>query len=161
MALNEKASRIITLADDIAKTALDMLDVDASARGKKTVARGQGGEHSGPKTDNRSLLLASKKVYRTRRVREKIFDDRSLFADPAWDMLLDLFAAHLKGKNVSVTSACLAASVPATTALRWVSILEQANLITREKDEADARRVFVRLSPLGIEKLTKVFDEIA
>ena len=71
-------------------------------------------------------------------------------------MLLDLFSAHVNSRRISVTSACLAANVPTTTALRWIGILEQAGLLQRERDEADARRMFVRLTQVAIEKLTKV-----
>ena len=46
-----------------------------------------------------------------------------------------------------VTSACIGAAVPTTTALRWIAMLEAKGLITRENDSSDARRVFVKLSP--------------
>ena len=42
-----------------------------------------------------------------------------LFADPAWDIMLDLFAARIEGKDITVSSAGIAACVPPTTALRW------------------------------------------
>ena len=49
-----------------------------------------------------------------RRSREKIFQP-DLFADPAWDILLDLFICDHINRDVSVSSACLAACVPPTT----------------------------------------------
>jgi hypothetical protein len=51
-----------------------------------------------------------------RRLRERLLP-AGLFADPAWDMLLDLYAAEIEEQPVSVTSACIAAAAPATTAL--------------------------------------------
>jgi hypothetical protein len=54
-------------------------------------------------------------VIRARRLRNQFFADE-LFADPAWDMLLDLFAAGLEKRRVSVSSLCIAAAVPPTTA---------------------------------------------
>jgi hypothetical protein len=45
----------------------------------------------------------------------------ALFADPAWDILLDLAAARIDGRMVAVSSLCIAAAVPATTALRWIT----------------------------------------
>ena len=59
-----------------------------------------------------------------------------VFADPAWDIMLDLFAASLEGKTVSVSSACIAADVPSTTALRWLSVLERERMIERVSDPA-------------------------
>lgn len=69
----------------------------------------------------------------------------NIFADPAWDILLDLFVADLAGKNISISSACLASGVPPTTALRWLKRLEEKDLIERIPDPFDGRRVYVRL----------------
>ncbi|WP_245653765.1 helix-turn-helix domain-containing protein [Novosphingobium rosa] len=88
-------------------------------------------------------------IYRDRRRREQIFGDATLFGEPAWDILLDLFVASRHEKRIAVTSACIGSAVPATTALRWIKILEERGLIEREVDEIDARRIFVRISPRG------------
>lgn len=69
-----------------------------------------------------------------------------IFADPCWDMLLDLFVQASNGIDVSVKSACLASGVPCTTALGYVSILEREGLIIRSADRSDRRRTFLRLS---------------
>lgn len=44
-------------------------------------------------------------LIRARRTRDQFFQS-VLFADPAWDMLLDLMAARLEHKRVSVSSLC-------------------------------------------------------
>ena len=69
-----------------------------------------------------------------------------LFADPAWDMLLDLMAARLEGEKVAVSSLCVAAAVPPTTALRWIGVLAERGLIVRTTDPTDRRRVNVELA---------------
>jgi hypothetical protein len=69
-----------------------------------------------------------------------------LFGEPAWDILLDLFISAKQGKRVSVSSACIGAAVPTTTALRWLAVLESRGHIVREDDPADARRAFLHLS---------------
>jgi hypothetical protein len=81
-----------------------------------------------------------------------------LFADPAWDMLLELFAAAFAGQRVSVTALCIAANVPATTALRWLKILEGEGLAVRSDDPLDGRRSFVSLSKAGEAKLNAFFS---
>jgi hypothetical protein len=86
------------------------------------------------------------KAYRDRRRRAEVFGDETLFGEPAWDILLDLFVAGEKGKRVAVTSACIGSGVPSTTALRWLNVLELRGLVEREDDNADARRSFVRLT---------------
>lgn len=83
---------------------------------------------------------------RARRLRDQ-FISRDLFEDPAWDMLLDLFAADLERAQVSVSSLCIAAAVAPTTALRWIGRLTDAGLFERLPDPADRRRAFMTLSP--------------
>ena len=61
-------------------------------------------------------------------------------------MLLDLTAAHAEGQKVSVTSLCIAANVPATTALRWLTQMVETGVLQRVADPADRRRVFIELS---------------
>jgi hypothetical protein len=80
-----------------------------------------------------------------RRLRDRYFPS-DLFADPAWDILLDLTASRLEKKPVSVSSLCIAAAVPPTTALRWVRMMTDQGLLERRADPADARRMFVDLS---------------
>jgi DNA-binding MarR family transcriptional regulator len=98
-------------------------------------------------------------ILKLRRKREGYFD-KNLFADPAWDILLDLYAARLEGKKVSVSSLCIAAAVPPTTALRWISAMTEDGLLMREHDPDDARRVFIRLSTATEEGLRSYFIEM-
>lgn len=88
---------------------------------------------------------AIREIIRARRLREDLFGD-GLFADPAWDILLDLMAARIEGRSVAVSSLCIAAAVPATTALRWIKQLTEAGLLHRVADPDDGRRVFIELT---------------
>ncbi len=90
---------------------------------------------------------------RIRRLRER-FLPADLFGDPAWDMMLDLFAARLAGERVSVSSLCIAAAVPPTTALRWIGQLTDRGLFQRVDDPADGRRAFIALSDEATRGLT-------
>lgn len=86
-----------------------------------------------------------REIIRLRRLREQFFD-ADLFGDPAWDMLLDLLAARLEHRKVSVSSLCIAAAVPATTALRWIQRMTTDGWLERHADPHDARRVHIALS---------------
>ncbi len=98
-----------------------------------------------PATNDLALAGKVRSAIKARRMRDQFFQP-ALFADPAWDMLLDLFAARLEHARVSVSSLCIAAAVPPTTALRWISTLSEAGLIEREADPLDKRRAFIGLS---------------
>lgn len=102
----------------------------------------------------------AERLYRERRSRDRIFSDSALFGEPAWDLLLDLTVSELKGRKLSVTSACIGACVPSTTALRWLSLLEERGLIVRESDATDKRRAFVRISPDGFRKMIGYLESL-
>jgi DNA-binding MarR family transcriptional regulator len=69
-------------------------------------------------------------------------------------MLLDLMAARLDGQRVAVSSLCIAAAVPATTALRWIKTLTDHGLFVRTADPQDGRRVFIELSEAAAAQLS-------
>lgn len=101
-----------------------------------------------------------RRVIRQRQLRAR-FIEGEFFADPAWDMLLDLAAARVEGKRVAVTSLCIASGVPPTTALRWIGALVQAGLFQRVCDENDRRRAFIELTENAADRIARYFDEIS
>ena len=122
-----------------------------------------------PRRAPRSVLLPNRRALPDPRLVRRIiahrqarakFLDSELFADPAWDMLLDLTAAKGEQARVSVTSLCIAANVPTTTALRWITQLTKAGLIERIEDEADRRRAFIALSDAAAEAMARYFTAL-
>jgi len=91
-----------------------------------------------------------RRMIRVRRLRDGLFGS-GLFEEPAWDMLLDLYAAHLENARVSVSSLCIAAAVAPTTALRWIGRMTEAGLFARQPDMADRRRAFMVLTDGALE----------
>ena len=100
-----------------------------------------------------------RRIISTRQARSKFFDGE-LFADPAWDMLLDLTAAKAERSQVSVTSLCIAAEVPATTALRWIKQLVDTGVFVRVADPSDRRRAFIALSEQSSHTMSRYFAEV-
>ncbi|WP_409644899.1 hypothetical protein [Sphingorhabdus sp.] len=78
--------------------------------------------------------------------RSRLASAANLFADPAWFILLDLFVRQNSGLKTSVSSACHASFSPVTTALRHIAILTERNIIKRQFDPEDQRRVFLELT---------------
>lgn len=100
-----------------------------------------------------------RRIIRQRQLRARFFDGE-LFADPAWDMLLDLTAARAEHSRVSVTSLCIASGVPPTTALRWIGQMSEAGLFQRVEDEADRRRAFIALTDKASDAMARYFAEL-
>jgi DNA-binding MarR family transcriptional regulator len=100
-----------------------------------------------------------RRIIRQRQLRARFFD-AELFADPAWDILLDLTAARAEHTRVSVTSLCIASGVPPTTALRWISQMTSSGLLERAKDETDRRRAFIALSDRAADGMARYFAEL-
>jgi len=111
-------------------------------------------------SDQRIDSSQLREIIKLRRMRDRFFPT-DLFADPAWDILLDLRAAALEGQYVSVSSLCIAAAVPPTTALRWITAMTESGMLVRRQDPADARRVFIELSPETSAKLDDYFAFIS
>lgn len=101
---------------------------------------------------NGSGLDFAEKIYRFRRRRDQAFGV-DLFADPAWDLLLDLYIAEKRGKRVSISSACIAAATPASTSQRWVRALCKRGILLRSADETDRRKSNVMLAPETFRKM--------
>lgn len=100
-----------------------------------------------------------RRIIRQRQMRAR-FLDGDLFADPAWDMLLDLTAARAEQTRVSVTSLCIASGVPPTTALRWIGQMTEAGLLQRVEDETDRRRAFITLTEKAVDAMSRYFAEL-
>ena len=94
-----------------------------------------------------AIVLESKlhNIIQRRERRTKFFPD-DLFADPAWDILLNLSLAELQQRRMSVSSLCFCVGVPQTTALRWIKSMTDNGWVIRTDDPLDARRKFLHLS---------------
>jgi hypothetical protein len=94
------------------------------------------------------LLSAARRWAAARRVRDEVFGS-TLFLNPGWNILLELFIAGEEGRNVTIKSACVAAGVPQSTALRHIAHLIEVRLAVRAQHPSDARSAYLKLSDGG------------
>lgn len=142
--------RLRRLSEEVARIAAALSDLSQEEVASVTPADTALGEapfvfHAEPPQSYRLRADDIRAMIRMRRLRDRFFD-AELFADPAWDMLLDLMAARIEGRQVAVSSLCIAAAVPPTTALRWIRTMTEAGLFIRRSDPRDGRRVFIELA---------------
>ena len=146
--------RLRQLSDEISRIAATLARL-STGPGASPVEKPEPAAGDAPPVSIESV----RQVIRARRLRARYFDEE-LFADPAWDMLLDLLQAEIAQHRVPVSSLCIAAAVPATTALRWIKSMTDAGLFKRRADPHDGRRVFVELAPQTSDALRRYFREI-
>jgi DNA-binding MarR family transcriptional regulator len=87
-------------------------------------------------------------ILRARRSRSNAFN-KSMFGEPAWDMLLELFINQDFGARLAVGRLCELSGAPSTTALRWLDYLEKQKLVVREPNPTDRRTEFVEITEKG------------
>ena len=105
------------------------------------------------------LLETARTLYRERRLRARHFAG-SLFAEPTWDMLLDLFIADCERRKITIKSVCIGANVPTTTAMRHLRWLHEQGLVERLSHPRDARSTHVRLTAVAITAMQNYLTEI-
>lgn len=110
------------------------------------------GWHSELASIERNALNLAKKARLLSQERERRRENinADLLGEPAWDMLLDLFMQYAAGTKVSITSLCIASRGPASTALRYITLLEEIGYVARSPSNADKRVTFVSLTNAGV-----------
>jgi DNA-binding MarR family transcriptional regulator len=154
VASDNNAERLRQLSEEVSRIASTLARLSAGP-GTSSAIR-----EAAPAADLPPLSAETvRSVIRARRLRARFFAEE-LFADPAWDMLLDLLQAEIAQLRVPVSSLCIAAAVPATTALRWLKTMVSQGLFIRRADPHDGRRVFVELAPEASHALRRYFAEV-
>ncbi len=148
----ERAQTLRSLAKSLLAVA-NQIDHDSLIAGRATLGEGPAA-HGALSIDKRMLLDRAALDYGNRRARRRFFP-AELFGEPAWDLLLDLFQARLEGKSISVTSACIGADVPLSTALRWIGVLETEGLVERSRNLTDHRSTWVSLTDRAVAAMTE------
>ncbi|HEX8256514.1 MAG TPA: hypothetical protein VF589_02675 [Allosphingosinicella sp.] len=91
------------------------------------------------------IAAFARQLYEERRIRDRIFAG-DLFGEPAWDIMLDLYAAEEEGRETSLAGACAAAAVPPSTGLRYLNAMLELGLIVSEGGSEAGEDGRVRLS---------------
>jgi DNA-binding MarR family transcriptional regulator len=146
--------RLAELSEEVGRIARTLASLSAagvSAAGADAAQRPE--ESSAPARPVPSDSAMVRAILRLRRLRDQHFEP-ALFADPAWDILLDLTAAGIERRQVAVSSLCIAAAVPPTTALRWITQMTEQAILIRKPDPVDGRRVFIALSDAAAAAMT-------
>ena len=134
-------------------TAERLLELSAAA----ITLQGLVGELAAAANDEVTLVERVRSHMKLRRPRDRILPG-GLFAEPSWDILLDLYVAHQADKPLSVSAVCTIPGVPPTTALRHVKHLVDRGYVVRQPSPNDGRRVYLHLASDMMRQIAAVFD---
>lgn len=109
--------------------------------------------------ERRRLRVIAREMYLRRLTRSR-FVKGDMFGEPAWDMLLALYAAELTGVRYTVTQVSSYAGTPATTSLRWIDYLETHGYVVRTPSVNDRRCYNLELSDDARKDLDAYFQEV-
>jgi len=139
-------------------------DVEDAARLMKLLAEGSGADVVRPVSiggsqvlTRKSLIDAARHELKKRRRRTQLLSE-GMFGEPAWEMLLLLYIEQ-QGTRLNLARLSENLGLPGTTALRWLSYLEDRGLIQREAHPTDQRSAFLKLTDKAIEALDVYLSE--
>ncbi|MCK8457801.1 MULTISPECIES: MarR family winged helix-turn-helix transcriptional regulator [Sphingomonas] len=103
---------------------------------------------AGAEPSEAELVAQAEEILAERRMRRR-FLPAELFHEPAWDMLLALFASRDERLPMNIKALVSMSDAPVTTSQRWIEHLYKLKLIDRVIDPTDRRRVEISLSHSG------------
>lgn len=114
-----------------------LLSILATAEGKILIGTGdQEASHDLPSQERALQMLA------LRRRRENVFP-RAMFGEPAWEILLLLYAL---GARQTIGRLAELACASKSTTIRWIDYLEGQQLVTRQPHPTDKRAIYAELT---------------
>ena len=139
-------TRVVKLTSQDVDDARRLLSLLGSPDEMMTIHPAPGSDEA-VSVSKQSLLEKAKQLIASRRRRQEIFD-RAMFGEPAWDMLLLLYARDASARQTIGQLSDLSGTTK-TTALRWIDYLEKEQLVRREAHPTDRRAAFVQLTEKG------------
>lgn len=97
-----------------------------------------------------SILIA-------RRGREALLGP-GLFSEPAWDVLLELYAAKLGCRKMFIADLARATETPESTTARWISVLSGRGLVAPVPDTIESNGPWITLTDEGVSKMKSLTD---
>ncbi|QUM70716.1 JAB domain-containing protein [Sphingopyxis granuli] len=116
--------------------------------------------HPDPADETDALAQRNAETAIRRRIlRRQLLGNPELFGEPAWDMLVDLFIHQSRGQPLSMSSLCITAAIPTSSAMKLIQRLCDAGILERSPDAHDGRRSLVSLTPQVAHRLRAYFAE--
>jgi DNA-binding MarR family transcriptional regulator len=148
---DEVAVKPLNLSQDDIRSAVRLLQILTTAQPSEEAENDQLG--------GGNLLPVAKFSLLARQSRTAHFA-RSMFGEPAWDLLLAIYVSEATDRPPTVTDAANMADIPLSTVSRWIQFLEERGLIDRRRSGKDGRASIVTLSKQGRASLEAYFVDL-
>ena len=145
---DETKQTAIMLSESDAREAARLLSLLTGALDKRSEADSRGNEP----ISREELILRARIILHSRSHRLRYFN-RSMFGEPAWDMLLVLYVTEPTEGRQSISRLAELVETPLSTTVRWIDYLERERLVEREPHPTDKRVIYIRLASKGRERL--------
>ena len=110
-----------------------------------------GVESDGASASAKSVIVDAAQLRAVINAKQKILGP--LGADPIFDILLEIYHAHLIGEQVDFTALGAQLQLPMSTFSRKVDYLVDRQIVRRSKDDEDRRRCKIVMLPKGVAKM--------
>lgn len=101
----------------------------------------------------------ARQLWWERRLRTAFFP-AELFSEPAWDLILDIFAAERTGEPVRMSKAHLSACAPPSVAERKARMLVKIGMVTATPVTPGGRKLELKLTPRAASQLEQLLHEM-
>ena len=101
--------------------------------------------------------LRQVRAYLTARANARSAFGEAMFSDPAWDMLVQLYAHDLAQQRITLSRLCAMAHVATATGQRWIRQLERTGHVKRAADPLDTRKHRIQLTSSGRVRMEAYF----
>jgi hypothetical protein len=115
--------------------------------------------HSWRNSDNPRPASRVMDIVHARMLREHFLGE-GLFSDPAWDILLELYAAEQTEQRVLVSRLRVAATLPSTAARQALDLLQSRGMVIQRMDPLNPHCAFAFLSRDTKQSMDAFFEAI-
>jgi DNA-binding MarR family transcriptional regulator len=133
-------------------------DVEDATRLLSLLSEASTNSASGGRPDRFQMGRHARALIKERRDRAKFFG-RAMFGEPAWEMLLVLYASE-GSERYTISRLAESGDAARATALRWIEYLLKERLIERSPHPTDKRSFFVKLADKGRQALEGYFSTL-
>ena len=93
-----------------------------------------------------------------RRARRLAFLRAELLSEPAWDILLHAYSFELRRRHVTASELVDRISLPSTTLIRWIKVLELEGMLTRTIVASNPESLRIELTAKALDAMEGYFS---